>query len=371
MSNTDLCIQQNGTALSWGDSTALGDLSLTAKSSPVAVAGGIVFPLVSVGLSSAMGLTKDGIVWSWGANSAGQLGLNTTTNVSSPVAVVGSHVFTRVTFGGTWALGLKSTGEVWAWGNNNFGQLGDLTTASKSSPILVLGNHSFIQIAAGNYSSGLKANGEIWSWGRNNTGQHGNNTTGSTSSPVIVIGNHSFVKIACGAGSQHALALKSNGEVWAWGFNDSGELGDLTRTSKSSPILVLGNHSFIDIFKAQNFSMALKSDGSCWCWGLNTVGQIGDYSTTSSSSPVLVVGNHNFIQIAVSGNPPGCAGLKRNGEVWTWGEGLRGQLGNNVATISSSSPILVVGGYKIVSLWDQYRTTQNLTTRVITQINGY
>jgi alpha-tubulin suppressor-like RCC1 family protein len=161
-------------------------------------------------------------------------------NVSSPVAVVGGHVFTSVKAAKHHSIGLKSNGEVWCWGYNAFGQLGDGTLTKRSSPVSVVGNHSFIAIDGGrNATYGLKADGSVWAWGEQGSeGRLGDNTTVDKTSPVSVVGSHSFVAIA--AYYRGAMARKADGSVWGWGINGQGELADGTTANKSSPVAVVG-----------------------------------------------------------------------------------------------------------------------------------
>ena len=97
--------------------------------------------------------------------------------------------------------------------------------------------------------------------------------------------------------ANHSLTLKSNGEVWTWGYNLYGQLGDNTIAYKSSPILVVGSHSFVEISGGYRHTIARKANGEVWTWGWNIYGQLGDNTTASKSSPVLVVGSHNFASI--------------------------------------------------------------------------
>ena len=145
------------------------------------------------------------------------------------------------------------------------------------------------------HSSALKSDGSCWTWGNNSYGKLGDQTTASKSSPVLVVGDHSFIQLS--TGSNHSSALKSDGSVWSWGNNFNGQLGDQTATNRSSPVLVVGDHSFMQIISIHNSTLALKSDGSIWSWGNNTSGQLGDETRTNRSSPVLVVGDHSFIDL--------------------------------------------------------------------------
>jgi alpha-tubulin suppressor-like RCC1 family protein len=126
----------------------------------------------------------------------------------------------------------------------------------------------------------------VWAWGFNSFGQLGNNSTVNRSSPVQVVGGHSFTEIAAGFG--HSLALKANGEVWSWGLNGQGQLGDNSTVGKSSPIQVVGGHSFTKAAAGGSHSLALKANGEVWAWGNNSAGQLGENNIDPKSSPIQV-----------------------------------------------------------------------------------
>jgi alpha-tubulin suppressor-like RCC1 family protein len=153
-----------------------------------------------------------------------------------------------------------------------------------------VGNHSFIKFCCGSaHTIAIKEDGSAWSWGRNNVGQLGNYTTLPESSPISVFGNYSFIQVS--GGSFHTCALKSDGSVWTWGYNDFGQLGineSGAATSRSSPVSVIGDHSFLQIFSGREWNLALKSDGSVWSWGKADYGQLGTNSRSHMSSPVSV-----------------------------------------------------------------------------------
>lgn len=356
-------------AWTWGLGTSgrLGDNTTTQKSSPVLVVGNHSFIQLVASTNQtnvSYGLKSNGEVWTWGNGSGGALGDNSTTSKSSPVLVVGGHSFTWIASGSAssfsgFALALKSNGSCWAWGGSNGGNLGNNDDSDYSSPVAVVGNHSFIKVCAGNsHALALKADGTAWTWGANSGGLPGvlgDNTNTPKSSPVSVVGNHSFIKIGCTGRNGSAFGLKANGQVWGWG-GSFGDLGDGTFIGKSSPVLVIGSHSFIDISSGgATHTLALKADGSCWGWGDGAAGAIGDNTTSFRSSPVSVVGNHSFIQIyaITSGTQGASYGLKENGELWAWGRGANGHLGDNTLT-SKSSPVLVVGNINFKAIWPNY-----------------
>jgi len=298
---------------------------------------------------------ENGQVWAWGTNSYGQIGDNTRASYSSPVQIVGNHSFMFVNAGMYHSMFLKQNGECWTCGHNDIGDLGILSRISYSSPVQVVGNHSFIQVSPGiTCSYALKENGEAWSWGFNTGGLLGTNNVVSYSSPVQVVGNHSFVSLKGGCERSHGMAagLKSDGSLWTWGMNDYGQLGTNDGVSYSSPVQVVGNHSFIDFSFGARSAYGFKADGTVWSWGYNAYGELGTNNRTNYSSPVQVVGNHSFVSFIASMDPnlqfygyTTVGGLKQDGSVWTWGFGKG--IGNGTLN-SYSSPVQVIGNH---SFW--------------------
>jgi hypothetical protein len=168
---------------------------------------------------------------------------------------------------------------------------------SRSSPVLVVGGLSFTGLAATKFCSfGVQANGNLWAWGYNNYGELGQNNRTNYSSPVLVIGGMSFVSVA--TGDQHVLGLCGDGSVWAWGGGFYGELGtNVAAVSYSSPVLVVGGFSFVEIAAGTLCSFARCADGSVWGWGRNNLAQLGNGTLTNYSSPVVVVGGHQFVSL--------------------------------------------------------------------------
>jgi alpha-tubulin suppressor-like RCC1 family protein len=347
--NFNLALKADGGAWGWGLATSgqLGEIQvLSNRSSPVSVVGGHSFVRLVAGAVNSYGLKADGSIWAWGDKSFGGLGNGTDSYQKSPISVVGGHSFTSVKAGLVFAVSLKSDGSAWSWGLNNNGMLGDTTSIAKSSPVSVVGGHSFAVLSntIGQFNAGaLKADGSAWIWGVGSSGELGNNTASSPGSPTSVVGSHSFTVLSVGASGSRAL--KADGSVWSWGSATSGRLGNNDSTvNRSSPVSVVGGHSFIKISSYGAGSVfALKADGSAWAWGLGTTGEMGDNNNASRSSPVSVIGAHSFVDIV------GSQGLKADGSVWTWGAGTVGELGNNGAT-SRSSPVSVVGGHSFTAI---------------------
>jgi alpha-tubulin suppressor-like RCC1 family protein len=345
-------LTSSSTAYAWGCNSTngrLGDNSTINRSSPVSVVGGFTeWCQVSAGGSHSLGVRTNGTAWGWGLNSGGQLGDNNASAAwqSSPVSVVGGFTdWCQIATGDSHSLGVRINGTAWAWGCNANGQLGDDSTINRSSPVSVIGGFTnWCQISAGdgNHSLGLRTNGTVWAWGYNYRGQLGDNTNIDRSSPVSVIGGFTdWCQIS--AGQAHNLGLRTNGTVWAWGHNYRGQLGDDSTINRSSPISICGGFTDWCQLSAGLHSLGVRTNGTTWAWGCGGQGQLGDNTNIDRSSPVSVVGGFtDWCQVSASWYHS--LGVRTNGIAWAWGCGGQGRLGNNCTT-NRSSPVSVVGGF--------------------------
>ena len=247
--------------------------------------------------------------------------------------------------GSIWSPLTPSRSTIFSWGSNLYGQIGDGTTISRSSPVSINTSlSSWIDVAASyNYSLGLLQTGELWAWGYNFYGQLGDDTSVDTSSPVSVVGGFTdWCKIA--AGYAQSLAIRQTGTLWAWGANGKGQLGDGTIVNSSSPVSVVGGFTdWCQMSTGLGHSVAVRRNGTAWTWGYNTNGQLGDNSIVDKSSPVSVVGGFtDWCQVSNGGSHS--SAVRAIGTVWTWGNNSVGQLGDGTNT-QRSSPVSVIGGF--------------------------
>jgi alpha-tubulin suppressor-like RCC1 family protein len=339
-----------GELWSWGCNTSgnLGDNTTVSKSSPVSVVGGFTdWCQISAGSNFSVSLRSNSTIWTWGCNNNGQLGDNTTTDRSSPISIVGGYTdWTSISHDLCGhMLAIRQNGTLWSWGNNTSGILGDNTVANKSSPVSVVGGFTdWCQVSAGGCSSsGVRTGGTMWSWGGGICGVLGDNTTVNKSSPVSVVGGFTdWCQVS--VGDRTASAVRTNGTSWSWGIGTCGRLGDNTTVNKSSPVSVVGGFTdWCQVSVGHFHSLALRSNGTAWAWGCNQCGQIGDNTLVNKSSPVSVVGGFtDWCQIGA-----GCIhslAIRLNGTAWAFGAGTQGRLGDNTAT-TKSSPVSVVGGF--------------------------
>lgn len=267
-----------------------------------------------------------GIV-AWGDNRSGQLG-------------DGSAIAKRATIGsvnidGNWnaiaageghVLALRTDGAVWAWGENGKGQLGIGTFTNANTPFTTQIDNVTAVAAGGNHSLALKRDGSVWTWGQNQSGQLGDGTNNDNASPVQAKAFFLVRATAIAAGGNHSLAVDGNSEVWAWGQNDFGQLGDSTIANRSTPVKVKHLSGVIQVAAGANHSAALKNDGSVWAWGDRRHLQLGDGGNSPSLTPVQVPnGLPSTPQAFISNIAALAAGgdhnfaLEQQNSVWFWG----------------------------------------------------
>jgi alpha-tubulin suppressor-like RCC1 family protein len=326
-SNHTLGIRNDGLLFSWGRnaSGALGINAFGERSSPVQL-GVDTYIYVGAGASHSLAVKSDNTLWVWGDNSSGQLGIGDTINRSSPILLASN--FSKVWGGPDFTLATNSSGLMFGWGRNTAGQIGDNTTINKSSPVQI-GTSSWSLVAAGvSFALGISEN-RLFTWGLNNNRQLGNNFYASSinrSSPIQIANTVSF--ITASAGTDHSLAIDNLGRMYTWG--NAGNI------RISPPTFVL---SWTQL-TTSTASYGIRSDGLLFAWGTNTNGILGNGDTLNRSSPVLI-GTDSWIQVE-AGSAVVYA-IKLGGTLWGWGDNTGGRLGDNTV-VTKSSPVLIDGG---------------------------
>jgi alpha-tubulin suppressor-like RCC1 family protein len=237
-------------------------------------------------------------------------------------------------------------GKLYAWGLGSSGQYGINNVAGgRSSPVQVDSNDTgkfvdpltFISFACGYSSSlGIKSDGTLWGWGTNSSGQLGDNTVISKSSPIQVNTSTNWSKIF--AKWTHFAAIKTDGTLWMWGVNINGQLGKIDVIYRSSPTQVGVATNWSQVSIGANHTIAVKTDGTLWGWGKNLNGQLGKTDVLYRSSPTQIGTDTNWYQTSCPVDAT--VAIKTDGTIWAWGKNNNGALAQN-DVIYRSSPIQI------------------------------
>ncbi|HBC2031549.1 TPA: FIVAR domain-containing protein, partial [Clostridium perfringens] len=336
--------------------------------------------IVSVGA----GWTNTGIVdnegnlYIWGMNDQGQLGTGSTTDSYRPVKVNGKGAIptnakiTSFSNGNNSSSAIDNNGNLYTWGNNLTGQLGDGSTTDRHTPVKINGkgaiptNAKIISNNSGqDLSSAIDNNGNLYTWGNNRYGQLGDGSTTQRNIPVKINGKGAISAsakiISSSLGMSHASAVDSNGNLYTWGANHTGQLGDGSTTQRNTPVKINGkgdipaNAKIIQaVMSGQSStggkeiasSSAIDSNGNLYTWGDNRYGQLGDGSTTERHTPVRINGKGdipaNAKIVAIDSGDESFIALDSKGNIYTWGNNSIGQLGDG-STTDRHTPVKING----------------------------
>ncbi len=319
-------------------------------------------------VSGSCGITTDGAAYCWGGNSGGELGMGSTQGPlmemtlgdnecgiyatwyscsTVPVVVAGGLRFSSVTEG---PCGLTTAGKVYCWGWGN---------PPRTLPVAVASGYTFAALSGfGVHTCAVTTTGTAYCWGQNLSGELGDGTTASSSTPVAVSGGLSFASVSVSNGGSHTCGLTMSGAAYCWGKNDLGQLGDGSTTERHVPVAVSGGGSYASLNAGNGHTCGLTTTGAAYCWGANFEGQLGDSSTTERHVPVLVAGGLMFASISAGADHT--CGVTTGGAAYCWGSNS-GQLGDGT-TIERHSPVAVQGGLTFASVSSAGGHTCGVTT---------
>jgi alpha-tubulin suppressor-like RCC1 family protein len=332
-----LGITANGLLFGWGDNVYgnLGDASTTTRRSPTQVGSATNWRQVSAGLDHAVGTRTNGTLWAWGRNNNGQIGQGSTTTpeYTSPTQIGTATDWAWVVAGANHCVAVKTTGTIWTWGNNASGQLGNgATSATPTTTPTQIGTlttwgQTGVQLHAGSdFTLAIRSNGTLWAWGENSSGQLGDGSTTNRTSPVQIGAGLTWSQVT--AGVAFSGALRPDGSLWTWGINSSGQLGDGTATNRNAPAQVGVDTDWDRLAAGTAFFLATKSDGSLWSWGNNLFGQLGQGTSelfAGGKSPTRVGASTNWQE--VSGGQNFSLAITADGGLRAWGSSASNQLG--------------------------------------------
>jgi len=306
---------------------------------------------IAAGMFVSLALRSDGTLWSWGGNTSGILGLGpnpalfcptyTGTFCPTPTQIGSVTNWSRIDIAQNHAVAIRSDGTLWSWGNNLRGELGNGTTVASDVPIPIgtATNWSAVTVTRTQGSGALRSDGTLWTWGTTTTLALGPTPVTFCPSYNVMSGCLSPTQVGSvmnwsqiDGGDNHILALRSDGTLWSWGANLSGELGTGGGAS-NVPVQIGTATNWLQVSAGQQHSLALRSDGTLWGWGLNTKGQLGDGTTLNRPAPVPIGTATNWSRIAAG--EMYSMGIDSTGQLWSWGGNGQGNLGDGTYTDST------------------------------------
>jgi alpha-tubulin suppressor-like RCC1 family protein len=308
---------------------------------------------ITTGLTWSVKGTNISVLSATGLVTGKAIGTDTVTatvgSVSGATAVNVRGQWDAISAGGNHTVARRADGALYAWGWNRQGQLGDGSNNDRTTPVIVSGGvTTWKQVAQGElHTLALRTDGTLWAWGYNQNGQLGDGTTADKTTPVQVGTAKDWVYIA--AGKSHSMAINKAGVMYGWGRNFNGQLGDDSKTDRLVPTRVATTTTtgtpavtvtWTAVAAGATHTLARAMDGSLYVWGGNTKSQLGNGGTTDVQKPAKV-GTSTWASVAAGGTHS--LGIRADGTLWAWGDNSSGQLGvpTSNAAVTATAPTQV------------------------------
>ncbi|MBW2702735.1 MAG: hypothetical protein JRF33_18090 [Deltaproteobacteria bacterium] len=285
------------------------------------------------------GLIEDGFLttrmYCWGSTPSfdgTSVGADYTQNPASFDSITD---WKKVSHGYMHICGIRSDDSIWCRGGNYYGELGIGNNTSQNSPVPVAEGSHWREVSAGaDHTCAIRSDGTLWCWGRNDQGQIGDGTRLHTNLPLQIGIESDWKYIA--AGDSHTCGIRGpedSASLFCWGYNATGQLGDGTKTRRTTPTEVLARPGWTEVSTGWDFTCAIGSDTSLWCWGNNSVALGMGYVHDDVLVPTKVNEATGWTWISAGRNHT--CGLRNAGtenELWCWGQNQHGQVGDDSIT---------------------------------------
>jgi uncharacterized repeat protein (TIGR02543 family) len=370
-----IALTSKGRVFTWGLNNLgqLGDGTTTNKNVPTDITSqfslqfGEMITFIQAGYWTSGAISSNGRIFLWGNNGNSQIGDGTTENKNTPTNITGRFTFTTgekitsISLGAYHSVALTSTSRIFTWGSNSSGQIGDNTTIQRSVPTNITSRFSLLTgetitsvLSGFDYNVAVTSNGRLFTWGKNDYGQLGDNTTTQKTIPTNITWRLSLLTgesvSAIAVGRNHSAALTSSGRIFIWGRNDAANLGDGTTTQRNVPVNITGRFALETGEKVTSISLGglssavTTSNHRLFVWGYNFDGQLGDGTTSQRNAPVdntmrFNLENNETISSIEIGDYFTSV-LTSRGNIYTFGNNVEGQLGDGT-NISKNTPILI------------------------------
>ena len=224
----------------------------------------------------------NGTLWCWGDNAYGDLGIGNQTGQDRPrpVTTPAAGGWANVTAGGDHTCAIRSGGTLWCWGDNAYGELGigNQTGQDRPRPVTTPAAGGWASVTAGgDHTCAIRSGGTLWCWGDNAYGELGigNQTGQDRPRPVTTPAAGGWASVT--AGGTHTCAIRSDGTLWCWGRNETGQLGIGNQNNQNLPrqVTTPAPGGWASVTAGGDYTCATRTGGTLWCWGFGDYGQLG------------------------------------------------------------------------------------------------
>ena len=358
--NHTCALRQSGGVYCWGDNGSgqlgsaivnCGSNQFNCQARPTHINTAIKGAYRRLATGGQFSCAIDSNYWTicWGNNAFGQLGnAGQTGTTDVPQAVLGGVQFQSITAGDRHACaigiphGVFTTNNAYCWGDNTHGQLAidPSKQSSANQPTIILG-YEWSEVTAGQaYTCGMDGLGYTYCWGSQK--QLGHSATGDEFNPGQTFGFVAVDHLSVGPFITACAMMHNSTSTECWGDNTQSQAGLPTPPSQIDlPTTISGSPpAFSMVATGFSHSCAVSTQSDAYCWGSNSDGQLGTGGSIWSivSAPALVSGGLKFTRVA-AGSVHSC-GLTIDGDIYCWGQGSKGKLGN-AAFANSLVPVKV------------------------------
>jgi alpha-tubulin suppressor-like RCC1 family protein len=339
-------IRHGGKLYCWGwdafDQVGDGGTNSNEVASPTRIGSFEDWATVSAGNYHTCGVRKNGKLYCWGYDGTGEVGNGDTTGrVTTPLRIGTFEDWANVSAGSYHTCGVRKNGKLYCWGSDGAGQVGNGPGDSNIlAPVRVGSFEDWSTVAAGaSHTCGIRHGGKLYCWGSDVTGQIGDDdgTNDNVTAPKRIGSFEDWATVS--AGANHNCGVRKNGKLYCWGLDSSGQVGDGDSTSDNvtAPRRIGTFEDWAGVDAGTNHNCGVRKNGKLYCWGNDGSGQVGDGDEAGNVTSPRRIGTFEDWANDAGGASHTCA-VRANGKLYCWGADLFGQLGDGPGDGTTDAP---------------------------------